>query len=115
MPSTKKKSPATEGKRKTRASDKVCSSMKKASSKKKSVSVENDGSYLQSQASHSVPVSTLPTSEQPSISASTGQAILTMLSQIDASNKELSKRMDQLERNGSMSSTLDSYYNKNLL
>ena len=28
-----------------------------------------------------------------------------MLSQIDASNKELSKRMDQLERNGSMSST----------
>ena len=28
-----------------------------------------------------------------------------MLSQFDASNKELSKRMDQLERNGSMSST----------
>ena len=71
--------------------------MKKASSKKKSDSVENDGSYLQSQASHLVPVSTLPTSEQPSISASTGQAILTMLSQIE--------RMDQLERNGSMSST----------
>ena len=105
MPSTRKKSPATEGKRKTRASDKVHSSMKKASSKKKSVSVENDGSYLQSQVSHSVPVSTLPTFEQRSISASTGEAILTMLSQIDASNKELFKRMDQLERNGSMSST----------
>ena len=43
--------------------------------------------------------------QQPSISASTGQAILTMLSQTDASNKELSKRMDQLVRNGSMSST----------
>ena len=105
MPSTRKKSPATEGKRKTRASDKVRSSMKKASSKKKSVSVENDGSYLQPQASDSVPVSTLSTSEQPSISASTGQAILTMLSQIDASNKELSKRIDQLERNGRMRST----------
>ena len=105
MPSIRKKSPATEGKRKTRASDKVRSSMKEAGSKKKSVSVENDGSYLQPQASHSVPVSTLSTSEQPSISLLTGQAILTMLSQIDASNKELSKHMDQLERNGSMSST----------
>ena len=93
MPSTRKKSPATEGKRKTRASDKVRSSMKKASSKKKSVSVENDGSYLRSQASHSVPVSTLATSEQTSISVSTGQAILTMISQIDASNKELSNSL----------------------
>ena len=34
MPSTKKKSPATEGKRKTRASDKSRTSIKKAGSKK---------------------------------------------------------------------------------
>ena len=52
-----------------------------------------------------VPVSTIPTSDQSHISASTGQTILTMLHQIDASNKELSRRMDHLERNGSMSST----------
>ena len=101
MPSTKK----TEGKRKNRTSDKSCTSIKKAVSKKKSVILENESSYLQPQASQSVPVSTLPPSEQPSVSASTGQAILTTLSQIDTSNKELSKRMDQLERNGSMSLT----------
>ena len=105
MPSTRKNSPPTEGKRKTRASDKARTSIKKTGSKKKSVSVGNDGSYLQPQASHSVLVSTLSTSKQPSISVSTGQAILTMLSQIDTSNKELSKHMDQLESNGSMSST----------
>ena len=104
MPPSRKKSPATEGKRKTRASDKSRTSIKKPT-KKKITSVENDGSYLQHQASHSVPVSTLPPSDHSTISASTGQAILTMLSQIDASNKELSKRMDQLERNGSRSST----------
>ena len=39
MPSTKRKSPATEGKRKTRASDKSRTSIKKAGSKKKSVIV----------------------------------------------------------------------------
>ena len=105
MPSTRKKSPATEGKKKTRASDKSRSSIKKPNSKKKAVSVENDGSYIQHQASHSVPVSTRPPSNHNSISASTGQAILTMLSQIDASNKELSNRMDKLEWNGSMNST----------
>ena len=70
MPSTNKKSPVTEGKRKTRVSDKAHTSIKKTGSKKKSVSVENDGSYFQPQASYSVHVSTLSTSEQPSISAS---------------------------------------------
>ena len=39
------------------------------------------------------------------MSASTGQTILTMLHQIDASNKELSRHMDTLERNSSMGST----------
>ena len=38
-------------------------------------------------------------------SASTGQAILTMLNQTDASNKELPRWMDQLECNGTISST----------
>ena len=105
MPSSKKKSPATEGKRKTRASDKAHTSIKKPVNRKKTVSVDNDGSYLQVQASSKVPVSTIPPSDQSHISASTEQTILTMLQQIDASNKELSRRMDTLERNGSLSST----------
>ena len=104
MWSSKKKSPAEEGKRKTRASDKARMSIKKPSSKKKTVSVDNDCSYLQVQASSTIPVSTIPTSDQSHISASTGQTILTMLHQFDASNKELSRRIDYLERNGSMSS-----------
>ena len=45
MPPSRKKSPATEGKRKTRASDKSRTSIKKPT-KKKITSVENDGSYL---------------------------------------------------------------------
>ena len=69
--------------------DNTCTSVKKSVSKKKSVTVENDGSYLQAQASHSASVSTVPPSGQPDI-VSTGQTILTMLSQIDASNKEFS-------------------------
>ena len=46
MPGNHKKSPATEGKRKTRASDKA-RSMPRKSKKQKSASF-NDGSYLQS-------------------------------------------------------------------
>ena len=105
MPSTKKKSPATEGKRKTRASDKARTSIKKPVNKKKTVPVDNDGSYLQVQASSTGPVSTIPPPDQSHMSASTGQTILNMLHQIDASNKELSRWMDTLERNGSISST----------
>ena len=88
MRSSKRKSQATEGKRKIRASDKPRTSVKKTVSKKKTVSVENDGSYLQVHASHSVLVSTIPPSGHTNISASTGQAILTMLSQTDTSNKD---------------------------
>ena len=69
------------------------------------VSVENYGSYLQAHASHSIPVSNIPSSEQTSISVSTGPAILTMLRQIDSCNKDLSECMDQLKCNDSMSST----------
>ena len=82
MHSSKKKSPATEGKRKTRALDEARTSINKPVSKKKTVSVDNDGSYLQIQASSIVPVSTIPTSDQSHISVSTGQTILTMLHQI---------------------------------
>ena len=67
--------------------------------------MENDGSYLRSHVSHSEPVSTIPPSEKTDMSASTGQVILTMLNQIDASNKDLSRRMDQLKHNGGISST----------
>ena len=105
MSSSKRKSSATEGKRKTRVLDKTCTSINKSVSKKKSVTVENYGSYLQSYASHSVPVCTIPPSEHTNISASTGQAILTMLSQIDTCSKDLSRCMDQLEHKDSMSST----------
>ena len=92
MPSHHKKSPATEGKRKTRASDKARTSPRK-NKKSKPASI-NDGSYLQ-----------LQVEQQPTISASTGQAILEMLNKLDASNQELSKRMDRFKRNGSISLT----------
>ena len=102
MPGNRKKSPATEGKRKTRASDKARSTPRK-SKKQKSASF-NDGSYLQS-SGQQPPVSTADSSTQPLLSATTGQAILDMLSKLDASNQELSRRMDRFERNGSISST----------
>ena len=62
------------------ASDKTCTSVKKSVSKKKSVAVENNGSYLQAQMSQIGSIGTVPPSEQINISTSTGQAILTMLS-----------------------------------
>ena len=102
MPQTRKKSPVTQGKRKTRASDKASTSPKKHRKNKSSVSV-NDGSYLQLQ--DQVAVSTVPSTTQNFISVSTGQMILEMLNKIDASNQELSKRMDRVERAGSVSST----------
>ena len=83
MHSSKRKSAVTEGKRKITASDKAHTSIKKSVGKKKSASVENDGSYLQAHVSHSVPVSTIPPSAHTNISASTGQAKLTMFTQTD--------------------------------
>ena len=103
MPSYRKKSPATEGKRKTRASDKARTSPRK-SKKSKSASL-NDGSYLQLPDPQQAPVSTVVSHAQPQISASTGQAILDMLNKLDASNQELTRRMDRFECNGSVSST----------
>ena len=105
MRSSKRKSQATEGKRKTRASDKARTSIKKPVNKKKTVPVDNDGSYLQVQASSTGPESTISPSDQSYMSSSNGWTILNMLHQIDASNKELSRRMDTLEHNGNMSST----------
>ena len=103
MPSYRKKSPATEGKRKTRASDKARTFPRK-SKKSKSASL-NDGSYLQLSEPQQASVSTVASTAQPHISASTGQAILDMLNKLDASNQELTRRMDRFERNGSVSST----------
>ena len=103
MPSHRKKSPATEGKRKTRASDKARTTPRK-NKKSKSASV-NDGSYLQLPVQQQPTVSTVTSNSQSAISASTGQAILEMLNKLDASNQELSKRMDRFEQNGSISST----------
>ena len=100
----RKKSPASEGKRKTRASDKVRTSQRKSKKSKSSASV-NDGSYLQLQVQQQVPVSTVTSTTQPSISVSTGQAILDMLNKLDASNQELSRKMDSFECTGSVSST----------
>ena len=103
MTTYRKKSPATEGKRKTRASEKAKTSPRK-SKKSKSASL-NDGSYLQIPDQQQVPVSTVASTAQPQISASTGQVILDMLNKLDASNQELTRRMDRFERNGSVSST----------
>ena len=81
MPSHHKKSPATESKRKTRASDKARTSPRK-NKKSKPVSL-NDGSYLQLQVEQQQPtVSTVTSNTQPAISASTGQAILEMLNKM---------------------------------
>ena len=98
MPSYRKKSPATEGKRKTRASDKARTFPRK-NKKLKSASL-NDGSYPQIPDQQQASVSTVASTTQP------GQAILDMLNKLDASNKELIRRMDRFERNGSISSTL---------
>ena len=101
MPAHRKKSPATEGKRKTRASDKARTSPRKM--KKSKAAPLNDGFYLQlpdQQAS----VSTVTSSAHSQISASTGQVIIDMLNKLDASNQELTRRMDRFER-GSISST----------
>ena len=102
MPSTRKKSPVSQQKRKTRASDRARTSPKKSRKNKSSVSV-NDGSYLQVQEQS--PVSTVPSTSQNLMSASTGQTIIEMLNKLDAANQELSKQMDRVERTGSVSST----------
>ena len=101
MPAHRKKSPATEGKRKTRDSDKARTSPRKM--KKSKTASLNDGSYLQlpdQQAS----VSTVTSSADSKISASTGQVIIDMLNKLDASNQELTRRMDRFQR-GSVTST----------
>ena len=102
MPSTRKKSPVSKQKRKTRASDKARTSPKKPRKNKSSVSA-NDGSYLQIQ--EQIPVSNVPSTSQNFMLVSTGQTIIEMLNKIDAANQELSKRMDRVERTGSVSST----------
>ena len=63
MPSNRKKSPATEGKRKTRASDKARTSPRKNKKSKSSASV-NNGSYLQLQVQQQAPVSTVASTAQ---------------------------------------------------
>ena len=102
MPSTRKKSPASQHKRKTRASDKARTSPKKLRKNKSSVFV-NDGSYLQPW--EQIPVSTVPSTSQNFLSVSTGQTVIEMLNKLDAANQELSKRMDTFKRAGSVSST----------
>ena len=103
MPLYRKKSPATEGKRKTRASDQARTSPRK--NKKSKLASLNDGSYLQLPDHQQAPVSTVASNAQPQISASTGQVILDMLNKLDASNQELTRRMDRFVLNGSVSST----------
>ena len=112
MPSTKKKSPS-EAKKKSLTSSKSKASMKK-STKKSKVTEMNDGSYLQSQGAmgHSSAQGSVSTvsnasgnSIQEETSVATNQAILSMLQKIDASNQALTKRIDALERQNTISST----------
>ena len=111
MPSSKKKSPASSAKKKTLSTVKAKSSVKKLT-KKNNATTKNDGSYLQGapQLSSQEVVSTASniTTQDPTqgdFSQSTGQAILQMLHKLDASNQSLTKRMDSLERQNSISST----------
>ena len=101
MLSYHKKSPATERNRKTRASDKARTTRRKKN-KSKSASL-NDGS-LQLQVQQQPSVSTVTSTVQPAMSASTGQAIRDMFNKLDASNQELSRRKHKFERNGNISS-----------
>ena len=112
MPSTKKKSPS-EAKKKSLVSTKAKTSIKKNTKTSKPVDV-NDGSYLQgseamAHSSTHKGVSTVSNSAgntvQEETSASMNQAILSMLHKIDASNQALTKRMDDLERQNTISST----------
>ena len=111
MPSSKKKSPASSAKKKTLSTAKAKSSVKKPT-KKNNATTKNDGSYLQGapQLSSQEVVSTASniTTQDPTqgdFSQSKGQAILQMLHKLDASNQSLTKRMDSLERQNSISST----------
>ena len=111
MPSSKKKSPTSSAKKKTLSTAKAKSSVKKPT-KKNNATTKNDGSYLQGapQLSSQEVVSTASniTTQDPTqgdFSQSTGQAILQMLHKLDASNQSLTKRMDSLERQNSISST----------
>ena len=111
MPSSKKKSPASSAKKKTPSTAKAKSSVKKPT-KTNNATTKNDGSYLQvaPQLSSQEVVSTASniTTQDPTqgdFSQSTGQAILQMLHKLDASNQSLTKRMDSLERQNSISST----------
>ena len=111
MPSTRKKSPASVAKKKTLASTKSKSSVKK-STKKNRAMTKNDGLYLQVATTHASSQEALSTvsnstiqERQEEFSTSTGQAIMQMLHKLDTSNQALTKRMDSSERQNSISST----------
>ena len=114
MPSTKKNSPASAAKNKILALTKNKNSVKKPVKKNKST-VVNDGSYLQSHnteelslqeaVSTAANIATVQQSTHEEAVASTNQAILAMLQKLNASNQALTKRMDDLERQGAVSST----------
>ena len=112
MPSTRKKLPASAAKKKTLASTKSKSSVKK-STKKNRATTKNDGLYLQVAMTHAssqeaistVSNSTIQEQRQEEFSTSTGQAIMQVLHKLDASNQAFTKRMDSFERQNSISST----------
>ena len=114
MPSTRKKSPASAAKKKTPASTKNKNSVKKPGKKSKAIIV-NDGSYLQNNNIEGISLqagvstvtdnNTMQQSDQQTTLMSTNQAILAMLQKLDASNQVLTRRIDDMERQGAISST----------
>ena len=102
MPSTKKKTPAANLRKKVTASARARTSVRKT----KKVSSELHGSYIQ-------PVSTVTATANDTVTAtstqlapsSTNDAILSLLQDMNRSNQQIVKRIDILERQQSANST----------
>ena len=98
MPSTKKKTPAANLKKKATASARARVSVRKA----KKVSSELYGSYIQPVSTVTATVTT--TNDQISHSSS-NDAILSLLQDMNKSNQDLVRQIDALERQKSANST----------
>ena len=108
MPSTRRKSPLSTGKKKSLSSTSVRSAMKHKKNKTGKSSGDSDGSYLQVGSGHAtISANQTDLSHQATSSTApdTNQAILTVLNRLEAANQDLSRRMARIEQQGNKNST----------
>ena len=102
MPSTKKKTPAANLKKKVTASARARTSVRKP----KKPSNELHGSYIQPVSTVTATVNDTVTSTNPQIGiSSSNDAILSLLQDMNRSNQDIVRRIDALERQQSTNST----------